>query len=92
MEAQTGQCRGKNYRCRGASRRDIRSESGAGNKAGRAGSGPGQDRPSFHLGTPLHVKATSFRQTYREYRADPAVRARILFARAGQRIAVARVP
>jgi hypothetical protein len=63
--AEPGQCRRKIWRC-GAGCRGLSGESGAGNKAGRAGSGASQNRPSFHLDTPLDMRAISSRQTYRE--------------------------
>jgi hypothetical protein len=44
----------------------ISGQSGAGNKAGRAGRGASQNRLSFRLDTPLHMKATSFRRMYRD--------------------------
>ena len=58
--AEPGQCLSKIRRC-GTGRHGISGGSGAGKKARRARSGTSQNRPSFHLDTPMYAKITSLR-------------------------------
>jgi hypothetical protein len=73
-----GECRRKIRRC-GAGCRGRSGESGAGNKASRAGSGPSQNRPSFHLDTPCARKLSALGNRIGKPKADPAAHPAFLF-------------